>query len=483
MLKTNASGNVSWVNVTSFGSERIDDLTDGKTNTASNSIYLGLNAGTAATDTNFGNISMGRNTMASISTGGFNIGIGDLALEDVTSGSSNVALGNYAMTNKTTGSNNASTGSHSQFFNIIGSENSSLGLRSLYGNNGSNNTAIGAHAGHSSGSGSNNVFIGYSSGYNESGNNKLYIENSNANANNALVYGEFDTNIFRINGLFQVSNPVGTGTNHFEVRNDGNSYFGGESFWHQNDISGTQVASVGSLGNDGYVLVNANGSAQHFITGELNSVFNDQGLDVDFTIEGDTDTNLFNVDAGNDRIGIGTGSPNTKVHIAGGVDASLATNSGYLVLGDLTGQNMVIDQNEIIARFNGANSTLFLNQTGGDVWAGGALVHSSDKRLKRDITRLEFGLEEVMKLKPKQYFWKNRDNQKQESLGFIAQDVQGVIKNVVHQANDEQKTLSISYTELIPVLVNAIQEQQKQIESLKTEIISLKDSAYNKINK
>ncbi|MBV1924768.1 MAG: tail fiber domain-containing protein [Flavobacteriaceae bacterium] len=483
VLKTNASGNVSWVNVTSFGSEKIDDLTDGKTNTASNSIYIGVNAGTATSDTNTGNISMGRNTLSLLTTGSNNVAIGDLALEDITSGSSNVALGNYAMTNRTSGSNNVAIGSHSQFFNYTGTENSSLGLRALYGNSGNNNTAIGAHAGHSSGSGSNNVFIGYNSGYNESGNNKLYIENSNANANNALVYGEFDTNIFRINGSFQVSNPVGTGTNHFEVRDTGSTYFGGATYWKQNSTIGTTVAGLFNIGDDGAFTVNNGGNAQHFIYGAGTTAFNVLQLDTDFQISGDNSSNLFYVDASTDRIGIGTATPNTTLHIAEGVDASLATNSGYIVVGDLAGQNMVIDQNEIITRFNGANSTLFLNQTGGDVWAGGALVHSSDRRLKRNIEDLDYGLKEVLQLQPKQYFWKNRDNQKQESLGFIAQDVQGIIENIVHVNDDEQKTLSISYTELIPVLVNAIQEQQKQIESLKTEIISLKESTYSKINK
>ena len=40
------------------------------------------------------------------------------------------------------------------------------------------------------------------------------------------------------------------------------------------------------------------------------TVFNESGADVDFRIEGDTEANLFYVDAGNDRIGIGTSSPN-----------------------------------------------------------------------------------------------------------------------------------------------------------------------------
>jgi len=44
------------------------------------------------------------------------------------------------------------------------------------------------------------------------------------------------------------------------------------------------------------------------------TVFNEDGADVDFRIEGDGQANLFHVDAGNDRIGFGTGSPSTFIH-------------------------------------------------------------------------------------------------------------------------------------------------------------------------
>ncbi|WP_400075438.1 tail fiber domain-containing protein [Winogradskyella sp. R77965] len=117
----------------------------------------------------------------------------------------------------------------------------------------------------------------------------------------------------------------------------------------------------------------------------------------------------------------------------------------------------------------------------GNVYVNGSLVHSSDKRLKKDITTLPYGLNEILQLQPKQYFWKNRTEQTHKSLGLIAQDVQDVIANVVHIGNDDKKTLSLSYTELIPVLINAIKEQQAiinkqnlKIEGLTSELETLK---------
>ena len=52
-------------------------------------------------------------------------------------------------------------------------------------------------------------------------------------------------------------------------------------------------------------------------------VFNDGGADVDFRIEGDTNANLFFVDAGNDRVGIGTTSPGGVLHVREGTDTNL----------------------------------------------------------------------------------------------------------------------------------------------------------------
>jgi len=54
------------------------------------------------------------------------------------------------------------------------------------------------------------------------------------------------------------------------------------------------------------------------------TVFNDTGVDTDFRIEGDTNANLFKVDAGNDRVGIGTSSPQQVFHVYHAADNGLA---------------------------------------------------------------------------------------------------------------------------------------------------------------
>ncbi len=186
------------------------------------------------------------------------------------------------------------------------------------------------------------------------------------------------------------------------------------------------------------------------------------------------DNTTFRIDATNNRVGIGTSTPSTMLHIFGSNDASLANGSGIMVVGDESSLNIVFDRNEIMARDNGAASPLYLQQNGGAVYVNGAVVHASDRRLKTNIEDLNYGLAEILKLQPKTYYWKNRPQNK-KSLGLIAQDVQLIINEVVTQQDSESQTLGVNYTELIPVLINATKEQQKRIEALQAEVARLKD--------
>ena len=66
------------------------------------------------------------------------------------------------------------------------------------------------------------------------------------------------------------------------------------------------------------------------------------------------------------NVGIGVGTPDVRLHVGGGTDTAPGSG-GYLVLGGITGTNISMDNNEIMARNNSAPSTLYLNNQGGDV--------------------------------------------------------------------------------------------------------------------
>jgi len=126
---------------------------------------------------------------------------------------------------------------------------------------------------------------------------------------------------------------------------------------------------------------------------------------------------------------------------------------------------------------NGSNgssrSNAFTVLRTGNALLAGTLTQSSDRRLKTNISEMTYGLKEVLKLKPVEYHWRRFPNQP-KSLGLIAQDVQPIINEIVHTSEDKDKTLSVSYIELIPVLVKAIQEQQDIISIQNSKITDLK---------
>ena len=101
------------------------------------------------------------------------------------------------------------------------------------------------------------------------------------------------------------------------------------------------------------------GGAQRLKLDGTEVVFNDNGTNTDFRIEGDTDSNLFFVDAGNDRVGIGTISPSTLFH------CNLAAENGSIAQFGLSGQtnnqSFIIkadDSDSLFTfRFGSSNST------------------------------------------------------------------------------------------------------------------------------
>lgn len=114
----------------------------------------------------------------------------------------------------------------------------------------------------------------------------------------------------------------------------------------------------------------------------------------------------------------------------------------------------------------GGSFTAWAGNFNGDVtgrdFFGNSFTPSSDARLKKDIENAPYGLAEVMKLRPVTYKWKASDADPGTQVGLVAQEVQGVVPELV-RARGAAGTLSLNYNGLVPVVVKAVQEQQKMI--------------------
>jgi hypothetical protein len=104
----------------------------------------------------------------------------------------------------------------------------------------------------------------------------------------------------------------------------------------------------------------------------------------------------------------------------------------------------------------------------------GTLTRStSDVSMKKNIMPITEALQKVLEMKGVYFSWKT-DMFNNRRVGFIAQDMEKVLPEVVF-TNPVDKLKGINYNEITVVLAEAVKEQQKIIDSQKTEILSLKE--------
>ena len=180
-------------------------------------------------------------------------------------------------------------------------------------------------------------------------------------------------------------------------------------------------------------------------------------------------------------VGVNTRAPVSWLHLNATTDVTTANTTGsygVLVIGSTSGGHIRFDGNEIMARDNASNGTLYLNLDGGTVKAGNVTV-TSDRRLKRNIHKLDYGLADLLRLKPVSYEWRpDMFNLPGTQLGFIAQDVQEILPEVVRADNGEESRveneLSLNVNGILPVVVASVQELARENQSLKKELETLR---------
>lgn len=198
------------------------------------------------------------------------------------------------------------------------------------------------------------------------------------------------------------------------------------------------------------------------------------------------------------NVGVGNSNPEEKLVVEGNI--KIGRNKAICVnRGMLTFSHVTTDRNHTIynngddideegswdgMKFNVFNGASFRvgDATGGkhkeilSIVENGVtctnLTQSSDVRLKKVIQPIQNALKKIVLLKGVSYQWKDPKMGENTEVGLIAQEVEEIFPEVV--ANDKKGNKSIAYGKMVAPLIEAIKEQQQQIEALRKEVSLLK---------
>jgi hypothetical protein len=238
--------------------------------------------------------------------------------------------------------------------------------------------------------------------------------------------------------------------------------------------------------------MNTNGSAQFY-----NAVAMSTTLDVGSTIS--TSGNFVASSSGIAEIrlrggGYGTNYNTSLRSIVGAPGVLQMGNNGgnYILAGNTAAGGLLefrvncnsesISSGSKVLTLN-ANATATFEST---VYSAGDVVayYTSDRRLKDNIKNIENGIDKIKKLNGVSFNWNDKQDIYEvgkKDYGVVAQDVEDILPELVETRANGYK--AVKYEKLTAVLIEAIKEQQTQIESQKTEIEELKDLVKQLINR
>ncbi len=384
-----------------------------KTNTASDNTAVGYNAGNK-------NAAGAYNTAVGSEALYNNTGVGSCAFgyQSLNNNTANysAAIGYKALYSNTTGTENTAVGAEALFSSVTTNQNVAVGYRALYYNVNADNVAVGHKAlyGTSGQSNNSNVAIGSSALY-------------------ATTTGSYNTAVGHQAMASNNSGPKNTALGYqafkSNVLGNDNTAVGYQAL--------TNSAPVGATGCNTAVGSNALLAST---TGQYNTAF---GYEAGNTIM----TGTHNTCIGN---GAKTSGAGAQFQTAIG-DGAVCDADSHVRIGDT-----------------------FVTQIGGQV----AWSNLSDARDKENIADSDLGLDFILGLRPVKFNLKGMDETRD---GFIAQEVerlcecQGVSFSAVRKPASPQARYALSYAEFVVPLVNAVKEQQGQIEALRGENTALKE--------
>ncbi len=464
----------------------------------------------------FYNTANGYKTLQKNTTGSQNTANGNWALHYNTTGNCNTANGIWALYCNTNGNNNTANGYLANHSNQSGSNNTIIGYEAGRGttyHSKSGNVFLGYQAGYSAITGDTNVFLGYQAGYSEQGSNKLYIENSNSAS--PLIYGEFDNDYLKINGDLETTGyfeiPTTTSTAGI-IKQNGSRII--HTYGSDNLFLGKDAGNFTLTGNKnvavGREALNANTSGANNTANGVKALYSNKtgswntanGTEVLYSdTSGSRNTAngykvlYYNTSGGNNTatgykalFNNTTGNNNTAIGYSAGMGTATHSKSGNVFLGYFAGYNEYGDNklyiensnsdspliwgdftsNRIVINGNSGDNindrTFFSN---GDAGGTAAWYNDSDVRLKKNIRTIPSSLDKVLHLRGVNYEWKETEHHAEGlQMGFIAQEVEEVIPEVVDNSGDHY---SMQYAPITALLVEAVKEQQEMIDELQLQ--------------
>jgi len=147
--------------------------------------------------------------------------------------------------------------------------------------------------------------------------------------------------------------------------------------------------------------------------------------------------------------------------------------SGGVFLGYNAGRNATGNNKLYIDNSDTDNPLIYGEFDNDKIVINGTYEVSSDIRLKTDIHKVENALLKITALNGYNYKRKNIADKNKREIGVIAQEVKEVLPDVVSENDDG--LMSVNYTALIPVLIEAIKEQQEHIAKLESRLSAIEE--------
>ena len=171
------------------------------------------------------------------------------------------------------------------------------------------------------------------------------------------------------------------------------------------------------------------------------------------TASGDTSTAMGKYTIASDYASTVIGQYNSSGSSATSA-SSFSTSAPAFVIGNGTASNARSDAFKVM--FNGDTTV------SNDLTVSGDVVISSDARLKSNIVSLGSTLPKLLQIDGKSYEMKGK-----QKIGVLAQEIKEVFPELVSE--DDNEMLAVNYQGLVPVLINALKEQQSEIDRLKKQ--------------